>query len=326
MRKILAGCLALVFALTAGAAVATAEKVVLYTSMPKKAAEKTVADFQGRNPGIEVELFRSGSAKVLNKLQAEFAAGAVQADVVMIADEISMEALKQDGRLQAYPDAPVDGLPNGSYDKDMQYFGTKTMSTVLIYNVNNAAKPKSWADLLGPDNKGQVIMASPVTGGAALAHLSYLLGQGDFGWAFYEKLEANGAQVIRANGAVRDAVADGSKKYGMVLDYVAVAAKKKGSPVDYVYPPEGVVGTYQPVAILKDARNAGTARKLIDYLLSDEGQALVGKLGYRPLSPKVAAPDGFPATDTVKIVPVDGGAVSADRDAIRKKFDELFGG
>lgn len=326
MRKLLAGCLAVAFAFSAGAAFAASEKLVLYTSMPKKKAEKTVAAFMAKYPDIGVELFRSGSAKVLNKLQAEFAGGGAQADVVMIADEISMETLKQDGRLQAYKGAPVAGLPKGSYDKGMTYFGTKTMSTVLIYNVKNATPPKSWNDILGPDNKGQVIMANPVTGGSALAHLSFLLGQKGFGWDFYKKLEANGAQVIRANGAVRDAVADGSKKYGMVLDYVAVTARKKGSPVDYVYPAEGVVGTYQPVAILKDAKNAGPARKLIDYLLSGEGQALVGKLGYRPLSPKAAAPAGFPATASVKIVPVEGAAVATDRDAIRKKFDELFGG
>lgn len=326
MKKLFAGCLSLAFAIVAGATGAAAENLVLYTSMPKKAAEKTIADFEAHNPGIKVELYRSGSAKVLNKLQAEFAAGGARADVVMVADEISMETLKQDGRLQPYTGAPVAGLPKGSYDADMQYFGTKTMSTVLIYNVKNAARPSSWTDILGPDNKGQVIMANPVTGGSALAHLSYLVGQGGLGWSYYEKLNANGALVVRANGAVRDAVADGSKKYGMVLDYVAVAAKKKGSPVDYVYPTEGVVGTHQPVAILKDAKNTAAARKFIDYLLSTAGQKLVAKLGYRPLDPAIAAPKGFPETASVKIVPVNGATVAADRDALRKKFDELFGG
>jgi len=42
---------------------------------------------------------------------AEFTAGDPKADVIFIADAVSMEALKAQGRLQAYADADVSVFP-----------------------------------------------------------------------------------------------------------------------------------------------------------------------------------------------------------------------
>jgi iron(III) transport system substrate-binding protein len=57
----------------------------------------------GRSPlssgrtGVEVDVFRSGTTEVMGKLAAEFAAGAPKADVLLLADAATMEALKKDG-------------------------------------------------------------------------------------------------------------------------------------------------------------------------------------------------------------------------------------
>ena len=74
-------------------------KLVLYTSQPERDATQTTAAFKQAYPGVEVEVFRSGTTEVMGKLAAEFAAGAPKADVLLIADAASMEALKKDGRL-----------------------------------------------------------------------------------------------------------------------------------------------------------------------------------------------------------------------------------
>jgi len=307
-------------------ALAASGELAVYTSMPKRAAVQTVAAFKSRNPGLEVKLFRSGTGNVLSKLRAEFTAGAVQADVVMIADEISMEALKRQGFLQPYAHAPIRDLPQGSYDSEMAYFGTKIMSTVLVYNPKHAKRPSSWKDILGAVNRGQVLMANAVTSGAALANLSYLTGTKGLGWAYFQDLASNKALVVRSNGQVRDTVAKGARKYGIMLDYMAVAAKKKGSPIDFVYPKEGVVATYQPVAIVKGAKNSGNAEQFINFLLSPDGQKLVAKQGYRPLLRDVGVPAGYPPTDAVKIVPVAAKRSVAEAPEMKKRFDALFGG
>lgn len=309
--------------LVAAAPQASAETITLYTSMPKKSAVDTIQAFEKANPGSKIKLFRAPTGNLLSKLRAEVAAGAPQADVLMIADEITMESIKAEGWLMSWPDAPVASLPKGSYDPDMTYFGTKIMATVLVYNTKAASRPTSWKDLVGPANKGASVMPSAVTSGAALANLAHMVALPGYGWPYVEQLAANGMMVVNANGEVRDVVASGARKYGVLLDYMAVQAMHKGSPIGMVYPREGVAATYQPVAVLKGSKHAAEAKKLIAFLLSPKGEALAVEQGYRPLG-KAAPPKGFPPPSEIRIAPVDTKGSLANADAMRKRFDAIF--
>src|SRR5438045_4646983 len=111
-----------------------AGKLVLYTSQPDRDAQQTVDGFRQKNPGVEVEIFRSGTTEVMNKLMTEIAAGHPRADVLLLADALSLERLKAAGRLQAYPDADVRQFPRDAYDKDRTYFGTKLITTGIVVN------------------------------------------------------------------------------------------------------------------------------------------------------------------------------------------------
>ena len=119
---ILAALAAAVLGAGSAAAQAPAGKLVLYTSQPERDAAQTVAAFKQAQPGVEVDVFRSGTTEVMGKLAAEFAAGAPKADVLLLADAATMEALKKDGRLLAYREAKVDGLDAG-------YLSTPTART-----------------------------------------------------------------------------------------------------------------------------------------------------------------------------------------------------
>jgi iron(III) transport system substrate-binding protein len=98
----------------------------------------------------------------MGKLAAEFSAGAPKADVLLLADAASMEALKKDGRLMPYPQAKVDGLDPGVYDADRTYFGSKLITTGIAVNTGAKSRPTSWADLTKPEYKGQIAMPSPL--------------------------------------------------------------------------------------------------------------------------------------------------------------------
>ena len=227
--------------------------VTVYTSQPSDQMTAVIKAFNADHPGIKVELYRSGTTEVMNKLQAEFKAGAVQADVVLIADAVAMTELKNDGRLYRYDDAPVAALPPAVVDPDRTYFGTKLITTGIVYNTKLVQKaPTSWKDLTAPDVASRLIMPSPLYSGAAVIHLGTMVQQPDFGWKYYEQLADKGAVAGQGNGTVVEAVARGEKAYGIIIEYMALNAKAKGSPVDFVFPSEGVSVITQPVAILKD--------------------------------------------------------------------------
>ncbi len=304
-----------------------AADLVLYTSQPTDQMEEVLALFNEAHPDIEVEMFRSGTTEVLNKLQAELAAGNPQPDVLLIADSVAMEQLKSQGVLQAYQGADVSALPEGQYDPEMFWFGTKLITTGIIYNTAaGVPAPTSWADLLSEDAQGQVIMPSPLYSGAAVIHVGTVTQQEGFGWDYYAGLLENGAIAGRGNGSVRDAVSRGEKAYGIIIDYMAFGQKDAGSPVDFVFPEEGVSAINQPVAILSTAANLDAAQAFIDFQLSEAASEQAVLQNYFPIRDGVAAPEGYPDPATLNIMPLDASALMTTTEDLKRRFADLFGG
>src|SRR5690606_25029652 len=192
MRTILAALL-----LTTGIAQASAVegKLVLYTSQPNTDAQQTVDAFMAKYPDVTVEWVRDGTPKVMAKLAAEFEAGQPQPDVLLIADVVTMEGLKAEGRLMAYPEADVSAIDDALVDADRTYFPTKLITTGIVYNTNAPFVPASWKDLTKPEAKGLIAMPSPLTSGAAMIHTVTLTSNLSEGWDFYAALAENGAQA-----------------------------------------------------------------------------------------------------------------------------------
>lgn len=322
----LAATLPVVVALTfSGAAQAQAQgKMTLYTSQPDKDAAQTVAAFRKAYPKVEVEVFRSGTTEVMAKLAAEFSAGQAQADVLLIADAASMEALKKDGRLGAHAAANVSGIDRSAYDADKTYFGSKLITTGIAFNTGAKVRPTAWADLIKPEYAGQVAMPSPLYSGAAAIMMGAVTDRSDLGWTFYEGLKRNNALAVRGNGAVLTAVANGERPVGVLVDFMAFTAKQKGSPVDFVFPKEGAPAVTEPVAMLKTARNAAAARAFIDFILSDDGQRLARDMGYIPARASVGNPAWLPAGTRMTLMSANIAKIVQGNAANLKRFETIF--
>jgi iron(III) transport system substrate-binding protein len=286
-----------------------------------------VEAFRKTHPDVKVELFRSGTTEVMNKLQAEFSAGRPQADVVLIADAVAMTQLKNDGRLTSYPDAPAAKVPAALVDPDRMFFGTKLITTGIAINTNLVkTKPKSWKELLAAAAAAKTILAHPLYSGAAVIHIGTLVQQQEFGWGYFETLARSGAIAGRGNGAVLEAVARGEKAYGIIIEYMAFNARAKGSPVDFVFPQEGVSAITQPVAILKTTRNIEAAKAFVAWQLSEEAQRQSVSQGYFPIFADIPPPAGYPPVSSLHIMPADFKAMLAKDDENKRRFTELFGG
>ena len=322
MRLLLATAILAAAALPAFAADG---KLVLYTSQPNTDAQATVDAFKAANPGVEVEWVRDGTPKILAKLRAEIEAGQPQPDLLLIADVVTMEGLKGEGRLMAYPDAKTDGIDASLIDKDGTYFSTKLITTGIVYNTNAPMKPTSWEDLTKPEAKGQVVMPSPLTSGAAMIHTVTLTGNLSQGWDFYSALAENGAQAAGGNGDVLKSVSGGDKLYGMIVDYMPIREKAKGAPVEFVFPTEGVSAVTEPVAILSTAKNPDAAKAFVDFMLSEEGQKLAVSQGYIPARADAGLPAGYPDRASIKVLNYDAAAALKDDMANKEKFGDVMG-
>ena len=323
MRILLAAGVALAIVTTP--ALAQEGTLVLYTSQPQTDAQQTADAFMAKYPGITVDWVRDGTPQIMAKFRSELEAGAPQADVLLIADVVTMEGLKSEGLLLNYPEADLTGYADGLHDEDGAYFSTKLITTGIVYNTAASMIPTSWLDLTGPEAENQVAMPSPLTSGAAMIHTVTLTENLAEGWDFYEALAANGAQASGGNGGILTAVSGGEKLYGMIVDYMPIREKAKGAPVEFVFPTEGVSAVTEPVAILQSAQNQENARLFVDFLLSEEGQELASSQGYIPARDGVALPEGYPDRSEINVLNYDAAAALANEEDNRERFGEIFG-
>ncbi|WP_136685099.1 ABC transporter substrate-binding protein [Falsirhodobacter xinxiangensis] len=301
--------------------------ITVYTSQPNDQMAAVVEAFNADHPEITVEVFRSGTTELMSKLEAEYAAGAPQADIMLIADTLAMTQLKDQDRLLAYADAPLDGIPAALVDPDKTFFGTKLLTTGIIYNTDLVkTAPTKWADLSTPEAAAQTIMPSPLYSGAAVVHVGTMVQQPDFGWEYFETLADNGAVAGQGNGTVLEAVARGEKAYGMIVEYMAMNAKAKGSPVDFVFPEEGVSTITQPVAIIAGSDNVEAAKVFVDWQLGQAAQEQSVAQGYFPILEGMTPPEGYPDPATIKVLEADPAKMLADDQANKQEFADLFGG
>jgi iron(III) transport system substrate-binding protein len=318
--------LAAALATCATAALAQSGPLVIYTSTPTEQMDQLVARFNASYPDIQVEYFRSGTTEVMNRLEAEFAAGSPQPDVLLIADTVVMAGLRDAGRLLAFPEAETAGTDLSLHDAGGFFFSTKLITTGFAYNTANVAQPvTSWAALTDPAVAGRLTMASPLYSGAAMVHVGTVVNQPSFGWEYFETLAANGAVAGRGNGGVLTAVANGEMDYGIIVDFMPLNAAAQGSPVGFVFPDEGVTAVTEPVAILATARNVAAAQAFVNWQLSEEGQRFHVEQGYLPLREGLARPAHFPDVE-IRVIQADPALLLQQTEEIKRRFAELFGG
>lgn len=299
--------------------------LTLYTSQPEADAQKLIAAFNKKHPDVKVQIFRSGTEEVVSKVLAEEKAGAIQADMLLIAEDVTFEILKEKKLLEPHKSAELKEIPAEFIDKDNMYVGTKVMTTGVMYNTSRGLKPlTSFADLTKAEYKNEVIMPSPMYSGAAAYNVGLMTRTKGLGWEYFEALKANNIKVDKGNGAVQKAVVAGDKACGMIVDYLVMRAKAKGAPVEFVYPAEGSPVITEPIAILKTSKNIPAAKAFVDFIISKEGQELAAKQGYTPIRKGVAAPSGLKGISDIKVMKADVKELYKNRAADKKRFVEIF--
>ena len=300
--------------------------VTVYTSQPEEDIQALVEAFNKKQPDIKVNVFRSGTEEVVSKVLAEKKAGAVQADVLLVADAATFESLKSDDLLMSYESPELQGIGSDYCDADHTYTGTKIISTGIIINTDLVKTPPTgYHDLTGAAYKDNLVMPSPLYSGAAAYNLGVITRTDGLGWDFYKALKANNVSVQQGNGAVQKAVLAGQKSCGIIVDYMALREKAKGSPVDFIYPSEGSLIVTEPIGIVKGTQKPDLAKAFVDFILSDDGQQATAQIGYTPIKSGAQAPAGVKSAGEIKNLTYDLSELVKTRDGDKDQFSKLFG-
>jgi len=319
--------LALAFAAVAFAGAASAQqKLFVYTSMKESMVGEIKTAFAKKHPDVKVDFQSAGAGKLMAKIAAERESGKILADVLWTSEVPDFYQLKKDGLLLPYTPAEIKSVLNPFTDWDGSFTAVRLGTLGIAYNTKHVKEPpKTWQDLTKPQFKGAYGIANPALSGTAFMSVALLAKQ--LGWEYFEGLRKNGAKMGKGSGQVVDDTASGDLVASLAVDYITLDKVDKGATIALVYPPEMLV-VPSPIAIFKGSPNAEAAKKLVDFLLSKEGQAIIANEGTLPVRADVQPPAkyGMPKADEAlkRSIKVDYPQLMADKEAVIRKFTDIM--
>jgi iron(III) transport system substrate-binding protein len=303
-------------------------KVVWYTSLALPSAEKVAKLFEAAYPGIKVEVHRTGSQRILQRVMQELSANIKNVDVIHTSDAGHYVLLKDKKLLMKYTPAGAEALAAGFKDRDGFWYGLRATVNVIAYNtkiVSAAEAPKTWKDLLAPKWKGKMVTAHPGYSGVIATHVLALVHS--LGWDYFKQLGQQNVMIVQSAVDPSGIVASGERAVAVNGgDYTFYQVKKQGNPVEIVYPKEGVPLVVSPTAIAAFAPHPNAAKLFTDFTFTRElQQVLADTEGLYTGHPAVTYPSDKPKLTDLKLLPVDPEELEKRNDEIKKRFVEFFG-
>jgi iron(III) transport system substrate-binding protein len=296
-------------------------KLMFYATFRAEDSKMLMDGFKQLYPKIDATFYRTTDAALMERILTESRAGQNLWDVV-VTTSFYGHNLKKRGLLTAY-DSPERKYFREGY-KDTQATWTSTYTNYAAFGYNNRAVtktsvPKSYADLLKPEWKGQIGMDSKPYEwfGTMLKAMGDEKGQ-----SFMREL-AKQAQLRSGRNLIAQLVAAGEFKGGLTAySQTFEILKPAGAPVDWVYL-NPVFANIHPTGIAAKAPHPNAARLFMDFVLSKRGQEIIR--GMNRIPDRIDTPPE-PARLIEGIKPVFAPAeVLEDFQRYAKMFDEMFG-
>lgn len=136
--------------------------------------------------------------------------------------------------------------------------------------------PKSWADLLKPEYKGEIQVANPASSGTAytmVATLVQLMGE-DKAFDYMKALHRNISQYTRSGTGPIKSVARGETSVSISFVHDGPGEKMQGFPVETITPSEGTGAEIGSMSIIAGARNLEAAKRFYEWALTPAAQEM----------------------------------------------------
>ncbi len=314
---------------------AQASRAICYNCPPEWADWGGMLKLVGQSTGIVVPPDNKNSGQSLAALIAERAKPV--ADVVYLGGQVGPQARAADV-LAPYKPARWDQIPAGMKDPDGYWFTIHSGTLGLFVNraaLRGKPVPASWADLLKPDYRGLVGYLNPASaavGQVGVIAVNLALG-GDYenlgpGIDFFRRLQANQPVVPTQTSYARVL----SGEIPILLDYDFNAYRGKyadKAPVEFVIPREGTQQLPYVMGLVARGPNPDNARKVLDFVLSDQGQRHWAGAYLRPVLASAMSDEVrsrfLPDTDYARARPLDVFKLAAASRAIADRYQKEIG-
>jgi len=303
-------------------------KIVLYSAMDLPVGEKLGNAFQAQFPGIEVQIERSGSERLFQRIAQEFSSNIHAADMITTADASHVISWKRNGWLAPFvPEDVAKYFPNEYRDGDGMSATSRIWLSSIACNTNlvkASEAPRSFADLLDPKWAGKMVKGHPAYSGTIMTATFQLVRE--LGWDYLEKLSKQRVMQVQSSTdppkklalGERAVMADGN-------DYNVVLLKEAGQPVEPIYPTEGTPTISGPTAIFASAPHPNAARLFQAWLHTRETQQFfTDYTAQYSAHPQVTPKPGRRRISDIKLMREDAAGVEKMTDEIKTRYARLF--
>jgi iron(III) transport system substrate-binding protein len=273
-----------------------------------------MATVYSKTTGTKVNITAKGSGEALAQLNAERANpktdiwfGGTGDPHLQAAEQGLTQEYKSEQLAQLHPWAQKQAA-DSKYRTVGVYLGPLGFGfNKELLAKKKVAEPKSWADLLKPEFKGEVQMANPASSGTAytmIATLVQLMGE-DKAFDYLKKLHGNVSTYTRSGTAPVKAAARGETTVSVSFVHDVTTEAVNGFPVASATPAEGTGAEIGSMSLVKGAPNMEAAKKFYEWALTPGGQqfGLAAKQFQLPSNTKV--PKDPRMTDPAKIKLID---------------------
>jgi len=261
------------------------KRAVIYTSLNLKDSVPIVQAFK-KKYGVEIELWRSSSEKVLQRALTEHRAGRFAVDGFEL-NGPEMEALYREGLLEEFYSPQIANIPPQAIPKHRHYVADRLNFFTIAYNtklVKPNEVPDSYEDLLHPRWVGKLGIEASDTDwfGSIVKHMGEARGL-----EFFRKLAQMRPQIRTGHTLMAELVSSGEIPLAATIyNHNAERLLVNGAPIKWkaLNP---TFGRPNAVAVAKRAERPHAALLFADFMLSLEGQRLIKERNRVPASNKV---------------------------------------
>lgn len=259
--------------------------VSLYSSA-STGPSNAIAEAFRKKYGINVSVYRAGSADVATRVKAEESAGRTQADTLIIEEP----ALSLLAPFLASYDSPERNAIEAAYKLPTSTLIRMYMSQ-LGWNTNvvkGGAAPNDWQDLLDARWRGRFGSLDPHVTATTLAW--QVMVERLYGPSFLPAFGANKPKLYASTNAMSQAIVSGEIDLGITNSFGVIQMADTGAPIAGMIPKNTVLfGGH--IAVFAKAPHPNAARLFCDFCCSAEGQTIINVAGATiPTHPDANAP------------------------------------
>jgi len=302
--------------------------LVYYSSMDLPVGEKLGKAFEAAYPGVKIQIERSGSERLFQRVAQEFSSDIHAADVINSSDAAHFISWKKNGWLMPFvPEDVAKYFPPSYRDGDGMFAVSRIWLSSIAVNtslVKPEDAPKSFSDLLDPKWAGKVVKGHPAYSGTIMT-ATFEVAR-DLGWEYFEKLSKQRVMQVQSSTdppkklslGERAVMADGNE-YGVVL------LKEAGQPVEPIYPAEGTPTISGPTGIFAFAPYPNAAKLFQAWLHSRETQQFfMDFTAQHSVHLQVTTKPGRRKLSDIKLMKEDAAGVEAQAEEIKTRYAKLF--